>query len=339
MNLTEDKYTKFGLVHDMLAVPDLIRQFDAACVSETAAEIAAVGKLLLTGEGSSRLFPMKSALAEARQRGVSLQLQTDAGYQAAEYDLDGWAVLAASNSGKTAEVIRLFESLEQRGHTQRYSLSAHADTPLAALAKREHVLSCGKEGAVAATKSVVEQALFVRALIEQASGLPSDGVDLQQTAEAFAAALAEPIPSEWIEDIAQADTIYIAGRNNGAGEELTLKTNEITRKRADFLEGTYAVHGVEEVMAAGDVLIWLDPYAGAEDKFASALGEKIGVKIVAISARETRFPTLRVADAGLMNPYVQLAAGWNLLVEAGLALAIDLDRPQRARKVGFATSE
>jgi glucosamine--fructose-6-phosphate aminotransferase (isomerizing) len=31
-----------------------------------------------------------------------------------------------------------------------------------------------------------------------------------------------------------------------------------------------------------------------------------------------------------------MAAGWNVLVEAGLALGVDLDKPQRARKVGNA---
>ena len=35
-----------------------------------------------------------------------------------------------------------------------------------------------------------------------------------------------------------------------------------------------------------------------------------------------------------MNPYVFLSAGWNLSVEIGLALGIDLDKPERARKVG-----
>ena len=45
-------------------------------------------------------------------------------------------------------------------------------------------------------------------------------------------------------------------------EELTLKTNEITRKSSDYLEGTYAVHGIEEVMNADEVVIWVEPYRG-----------------------------------------------------------------------------
>ena len=36
----------------------------------------------------------------------------------------------------------------------------------------------------------------------------------------------------------------------------------------------------------------------------------------------------------LAGVIVQLAAGWNLLVEAGLKLGINIDKPERARKVG-----
>ena len=117
-------------------------------------------------------------------------------------------------------------------------------------------------------------------------------------------------------------------------EELTLKTNEIARKKSDFLEGTYAVHGIEEVMDPRDVVVVIDPIADEEAKFETVLVDGVGLTVVAISTVDTRFPTIRVPDAGEMNPFVFLAAGWNLLVEIGLALEIDLDKPERARKVG-----
>jgi glucosamine--fructose-6-phosphate aminotransferase (isomerizing) len=53
-------------------------------------------------------------------------------------------------------------------------------------------------------------------------------------------------------------TIYFAGYNDGVAEELTLKTNEITRKKSDFLEGTYAVHGIEEEMDTNDIVFVLN---------------------------------------------------------------------------------
>ena len=57
-----------------------------------------------------------------------------------------------------------------------------------------------------------------------------------------------------------APAIYFAGRNNGVAEELTLKTNEITHKKSDFLEGTYAVHGIEEIMKPDEVVLVIDPF-------------------------------------------------------------------------------
>ena len=124
------------------------------------------------------------------------------------------------------------------------------------------------------------------------------------------------------------------GYNDGVAEELTLKTNEITRKKSDFLEGTYAVHGIEEVMDKNDIVFVIDPLEEEIEKFQEVLVKGVGLKVVAIADRDTPFTTIRIPSAGEMNPYVFLSAGWNLLVEIGLALGIDLDKPERARKVG-----
>jgi glucosamine--fructose-6-phosphate aminotransferase (isomerizing) len=117
-------------------------------------------------------------------------------------------------------------------------------------------------------------------------------------------------------------------------EELTLKTNEITRRKADFLEGTYAVHGIEEVMDAGELVVVVEPFESEEEKFRQCLIEGVGLEVCAISTRKTTFPTVLIPEAGDYRSYVEIAAGWNLLVEIGIALGIDLDKPERARKVG-----
>lgn len=334
MNSQDEKYTKFGLTRDMLATPDIVRSFNCARMAETAAAIKNVGKLLMTGEGSSRIFPAKSALKAARQHGWSIELFTEAGKQAQEYNLADWAVFALSNSGRTAEVIGLFKSLADAGHEQLYSLTAFDNSKLESVATKGYVLECGPEGAVAATKSVVEQALFYRALLEHVAGQATLQARLEDLAVKMTAALTLEIDPALTEKIAQAGTIYWAGRNDGVAEELTLKTNEITRKQSDFLEGTYAVHGVEEVMNANDVVLWVDPYADSEEKFDEVLQKGVGLTIIAIADRDTRFPTIRIPEAGDLAPFVQMCAGWNVMVEAGISLGIDLDKPERARKVG-----
>lgn len=333
MNNNDSKYSNFCLVHDMLATPEVIARFDPEQARDTAVEIAGVGKLLLTGEGSSRLFPSKNAIQSARRAGAKITLHTEAARQAQEYKLDDWAVLAASNSGKTSEVIKLFQNLKAAGHQHHYGLSASPNSKLEELSNKGYVLTCGSEGAVAATKSVIEQALFHQALLEQvAKGAMPKG-QLSSLADACKAALITPIEQKLVERIAAAGTIYIAGRNDGVAEELTLKTNEITRKKSDYLEGTYAAHGIEEVMDANDVLLWVDPYEDSEQKFHDVLVKGVGLTVIAIATRPTMFPTIQIPQHAL-QPYVNLCAGWNVLVEVGISLGIDLDKPVRARKVG-----
>jgi glutamine---fructose-6-phosphate transaminase (isomerizing) len=334
MQRNSDKYMQYGLVRDMLATTEIIARFDAGQVSDTARTIAGVGRLLMTGEGSSRIFPAKNAIAHARRRGWSLQLHTEAGRQSQEYDLSDWAVFALSNSGRTREVIELFTRLKEQGHSQLYSLTAFPDSTLESLATRGFVLSCGEEGAVAATKSVLEQALFYRALLEAAADQAQRAGRLEQLSRHFEQAATMAIDPQVTEAVAGASMIYWAGRNDGVAEELTLKTNEITRKSADFLEGTYAAHGIEEVMSRDQVVIWIDPYEGSEEKFEEVLVRGVGLKVIAIASRPTRFPTIQIPDAGDLAGYVQMAAGWNVLVEVGLHLGVDLDKPERARKVG-----
>ncbi|MEE9384369.1 MAG: hypothetical protein V3V08_13275 [Nannocystaceae bacterium] len=333
MNLEDKKYAPFGLVADMMATSELISGYDVSEAEQLGTIVAGVGRLFLTGEGSSRIFPAKHAITQARRYGDRLPLHTEAGLQARGYDLRDWAVVAASNSGRTSEVVGLLRALREWHHPHLYSLAAFADSPLEACATRGFVLRCGKESAVAATKSVVEQALFCQMLVARAARRACDPEPLRSLGEVFGRTLGLPIEPGIVEKLAKAQTIYFAGKNDGVAEELTLKTNEIARKRSDFLEGTYAVHGIEEVMSDSDVVVWVDPDAESEQKFSEVLAKGVGLTVVAISDHDTIFPTIRVPSHS-MSSYVMLAAGWNLLVEVGVMLGVDIDRPTRARKVG-----
>jgi glucosamine--fructose-6-phosphate aminotransferase (isomerizing) len=333
MDLNDSKYNGFGLVRDMLATADVVANFSADQAKDTGRAIAQVGRLLLTGEGSSRIFPAKNAIANARRMNWPLTLHTEAGRQSQEYDLSNWAVFAASNSGKTSEVIKLFNDLRGKGHKHLYGLTAGQNSKLGELSEKCYVLKCGGEGAVAATKSVIEQALFYHAMLEHACGIPLLGKRCKQLAEDITAALTTKIDEKLTDKIAKAGTIYFAGRNDGVAEELTLKTNEITRKKSDFLEGTYAVHGIEEVMNADDVVIWIDPYPDSLAKFEDVLVKGVGLTVITVGTEATSFPSVVIPKSELQS-YVSMAAGWNLLVEVGMKLGINLDKPVRARKVG-----
>jgi glucosamine--fructose-6-phosphate aminotransferase (isomerizing) len=332
MNLSDSKYSKYALVREMMETTGVVRKFDPQVATEFAEKALAKKGLFLTGEGSSRIFPAKRAMYDILKWGAKIPVYTDGSTQAMEYSLKDLAVFGASNSGKTKEVVRLFMKLIDEKHDALFGLTANEGTKLAELAHMTHVLGCGKEDAVAATKSVIEQGLFYDAMVRQMQGKCLCGFD--ELPDQIETALTLPIDPEMVVALKNADKIYFAGRNNGAAEELTLKTNEITRKKSDFLEGTYAVHGIEEVMDKNEVVIIVNPFETEEEKFSECLVKGVGMKVIAIASRQTSFPTVIIPDGGKMAPYVELAAGWNLLVEIGLALGIDLDKPTRARKIG-----
>lgn len=333
MNLKDDKYAKHALVQEMMQTVGVIKGFNPDQTKEVGKEIKSAGKLFLTGEGSSRIFPAKNAIRKALTWGMDLSISTDGSRQSAQYDLSKFAVFCASNSGRTKEVVLLAKKLASIGNNKRYGLTANNDTLLEKECTKTFVLTCGWEQAVAATKSVIEQTLFYESVLWNIIGMDKKD-ECSKLAGLVEQALTLPISKEIIDLAAKAPTIYFAGYNDGVAEELTLKTNEITRKKSDFLEGTYAVHGIEEVMDKNDIVFVVDPIEEEIEKFQEVLSKGVGLKVVAISDHDTPFTTIRVPAAGEMKPYVMLSAGWNLLVEIGLAIGINLDKPERARKVG-----
>jgi glucosamine--fructose-6-phosphate aminotransferase (isomerizing) len=87
-------------------------------------------------------------------------------------------------------------------------------------------------------------------------------------------------------------------------------------------------------MDKNDIVFVVDPIEDEISKFKEVLVDGVGLKVVAIADRDTPFSTIKVPSAGELTPYVYLCAGWNVLVEIGMALGINLDKPERARKVG-----
>lgn len=331
MNINDPKYNKYSLVKEMLETVGVVKNFDPMVVSTTVEKIKDSKRFFLTGEGSSRIFPAKRAIYE-NAKGDNLVMATEGATQALEYDLSDAAVFGASNSGKTKELVRLYKSLESKGHNKIFSVTATPQSVIEGLSQDTHVLACGPEQAVAATKSVVEQALSYHATFAGLQGKKVQG--LAEAGAAIEKVLTAVVSPEIISALAKGGTIYFAGRNNGVAEELTLKTNEITRRPSGYLEGTYAVHGIEEVMTEKDAVVIVDPFESEEEKFEECLVKGVGMPVVAIASRKTRFPTFEIPSVAGFDPYLQLAAGWSLLVEVGIALGVDLDKPQRARKVG-----
>lgn len=320
--------TPYALIDEMLEVPGILRRFDAAQTQDWSAAIKNKKRLLLTGEGSSRIFPAKNAIDIARRQNMDWHIFTEGARQAAEYNLADCVVVGSSNSGRTKELVSLFEKLKPAG-IPLYGITASAGSTLTGLADDSRILSCGAEKAVAATKSVIEQALFLQSLLGGGAWQHQ-----ARAADDCADILSAEIPAEITDAAASAPLLYFSGRNNGVCEELTLKANEIARKKSDFLEGTYALHGIEEVMQKDETVILIEPFREEIEKYRDILSIKTGVRVIAVASFETPFPTVKIPALAGFDAYLQMMAGWRILVAAGLANGVNLDKPLHARKVG-----
>jgi glucosamine--fructose-6-phosphate aminotransferase (isomerizing) len=208
------------------------------------------------------------------------------------------------------------------------------------------------ERAVAATKSVVEQALVYLSILRNIKSIAcdqntqankcnnndSDNNDtdsqLREVSKLGRQVFEVEYDAGLLERLAGAATLYFAGRNDGVAEELALKANEITRKRSVFLEGTYLLHGVEEVMSDNDVIVLVDPFKSECGKIDELFVKKHKIPVISISNFATSFPTIEIPHANGYDQFLQLFAGWNLLVQAAVVAGIDPDKPTRARKIG-----
>lgn len=332
MNINDQKYNQFFICREMLQTVDVIRNFNPEVSRKYISKIREKGKLFLTGEGSSRLFPAKHLLYQNAIKTCGVQMFTEGATQALEYELIPYAIMGVSNSGKTKELIRILLKLKDLNHDAIFGVTANSQTPLEEISHAATILTCGAEQAVAATKSVVEQALFYHSLYFNLMDKPMLG--LNTLANQMQVTLETRTEKKLIQKLKEAPVIYFAGRNNGVAEEITLKTNEIARKRSGYLEGTYAVHGIEEALDPKDVVVIFDPFPEEEEKFIEVLTRNLGVTVIAIASRPTLFDTILIPEGGIYRNYLELAMGWKVLTELGIEMGINLDKPVHARKIG-----
>lgn len=332
MNINGQIYSKYSLVNEMFDTVRVIREFDTGAIGQIFNQIKEDSKLILTGEGSSRIFPANNMRHHQLTTGGGPQIFSEGSAQLLDYPLEEYFVIGASNSGKTKEIIKLFNFLISQNHSNLFAVTCHRNTPLQRLARRTIIIEHCTENAVAATKSVVAEALVYESIL---ISLKKYVFSLDELADKFQDVILSPVNEAIINSLINAATIYFVGNNNGVAEELTLKTNEILRKKSSFLPGTYLLHGIEEVINANDVLVIVDPLESEFDKIREIYQKKIGAAIIAFESFECPFLTFILPEHNLFEDgYLKLAAGWNLLAEAGIKMGINIDKPTRARKIG-----
>jgi LmbE family N-acetylglucosaminyl deacetylase/fructoselysine-6-P-deglycase FrlB-like protein len=280
--------------------------------------------VLFVAEGSSGLIPCSWALNLARRWNVP-GLHFLGGREAQALDLTGWRVVALSNSGRTREVIEL---LQANPTVPALAITGVAGGPLGALGKAHRVLLDQPEEAVAATVSVVAQALIMAQAVAAAAGRPCPLPEIRQ---GLAQALNGAIPAAAATAIAGAKRIWWAGDSTGVAAELALKTVEVAGIAGIHLPGTLLLHGVEEVFEEGDVVVAIDPPAIDRPAIDRLIRQATPAKVIILGTGDGEWP---LADFGVWGAPARLAAGWRLLGHLAALRGRDPAKPKRARKVG-----
>jgi len=339
MNLKDDKYKAYFIVKEMLESIEIIERFakkDAYIydvLDVFIKDLKIDDRFFLSGEGSSRVFPAKNLIYNNFKLDKPFFIHTDGSAQALEYNLKNEVVFVSSNSGQTKESLQLIQNLLKDKICKRLLVqTTFRGSPIEKNSDLCYILKCGKEEAVAATKSVIEQALFLEAFFLRI--INKELENLEEFKQKALETLELKIDKDIIEMLASADTLYFAGRNDGVSEELRIKTLEITRQKSDFLEGTFLLHGAEETIKDNDVVILVEPFLEQQKRIKEYIIDRAKIKVIAISSQDTIFKTIKIPALNKYQTYLSLFAGWNLLVEVGIRRTVNIDKPERARKIG-----
>ena len=94
--------TQYGLVQDMLETINVIQKFNPQAIVDVCKQYLDTDWLILTGEGSSRIFPAKMMIHQAMLRWYHGQIITQWARQLMEYDIQDYTICALSKPKKSS---------------------------------------------------------------------------------------------------------------------------------------------------------------------------------------------------------------------------------------------
>lgn len=329
---------------EMLETKKVCLNFDFS-ITENIAKKIGDKRIIFTGMGSSLLFPGKQAKNRALKFNISNKIEAYFASDLLQYeDFSDTFVFLCSNSGKTKEVIMLFDHIKKK-NGKYIAITAVKDSFLAQKSDETIFLSCGFEKGVAATKSVMEQGLIYDSLVFHLARNQGKKVDfdflrkeLNETAGFIEENINLKIPNNLLKDLASSRNYYLVGLDNGVGEEITLKVHEIARKLAVFYPDTHISHGVAESIENGSLIVLqpsiFEPLLMDFDEFS----KKINSQLIRMDNKSLDKGIEIKINETFCN-YCLLAGGWGLLRSVANRLSLDIDHPEKISKVGNLYSE
>ncbi|HEU4614522.1 MAG TPA: SIS domain-containing protein [Kofleriaceae bacterium] len=246
-------------------------------------------------------------------------------YQRVPAGMAGALFVAASQSGRSPDVLELTEAAK-RGGALVLGLVNDETSPLAALCDLVLPLCAGEERAVAATKSFLLSGL---AFLQLAAAWTGDAALVDAVARApdtFDAAC----DVAWdLSPLAGASSLYVVGRGVGLGpaQELALKLKETCRLHAEAFSTAEVLHGPVALVGPGFPIVAVE-----QPDATAATTRDVLDRLVALGATIHRC-TPPADSPPLLAPLCQVQSFYLALPALAAARGLDADAPPHLTKV------
>ena len=251
-------------------------------------------------------------------------------------DCRGWLAVGLSQSGRTPEIVDVFERLRAAG-ARGIAITNDPDSPLAEAGDAVVELGAGEELAVPATKTFLAQ-LGAFALVAEALGpVPFAPRELDAVPDQLAEVLADPGPARVAAAAVDSDGLIAVGRGFllSIALEAALKLKETALLLAEGHSAADFRHGPIAVMEhAFPVLALSAAGAAAADmaELEAALRERGGPVLRLAPDPQAELPVPRGTPEALA-PLVSVVRAQQLALEVALARGLDPDAPPGLSKV------
>ena len=330
---------KYHTESEMEESVNILANFDAG-TSKKIADYVRGKPIIILGKGSSQIFPAANAKRRSYRLNPELRVEISLpeNIEVDHIPKDAFVFLG-SNSGKTYEILEMAEKLKSR-KIEFFGVTADPGSDLARLCNgRIYRLQGNFEKGVAATKSIIDQALFYDSIIHEILGLEFPLGNKGKLSEQACRIMEENFNREMPDDILdrthphEDNTYYWIDHDTGVGAELKLKTNEIAGKRAIYESGTQILHGPGEAMKPKDVVFVVGSrfYTQKDREELQKLAAKTRAETISLE-EDSYLCHLNTRLIPEFEGYCQLPSGWNLLRRIAYKLDRNIDKPTVAVK-------
>lgn len=229
-------------------------------------------------------------------------------------------LIALSNSGETRETVKIFKNIRSK---IKIAINRNKNSSLAKYSTHFIQMICSEEKAIAATKSVVEQAYILQQLLfeKEKKYVLITNREIKEIKRNIKLDFDKKIINKFV----KAGRIIVIGQRS-LSNEVQNKIEEITRTPAEYEIGTQILHGPIASLAPNDIILVVD-----QDMivgYNSLLRKKVRCSIISLN-------NLKIKGSGQYKEIIKFSGLLNFICHIGKAKGVDLDNPESLSKIAI----